>query len=589
MQRIFKRIWPLLLTILCGTFSTVRAQSASPTANEQATADSPKTPFTLKTSSRLVLVDVVATNGKGEPVTDLKAEDFIVSEDGHPQALRNFSFQQPAPATSTPEIAEQVPQDGVISNIPRARKGTIWNVIVLDALNSPMLAQSDTRQQLLKVLSKLPDQPVAIYVLDTQLRLIQGFSSDPALLKKVVAGLNNKSSSLVDNPKGGHEAERYPAGFFDMVPASAQASILRWESESTASRTRTRLQLTLDALNTIASNLKLLPGRKNLIWVSEGFPFSINPGNTVRAHEAVTRQDYTVEVSRTANALFDSQIAIYPIDSRGMVLSQVYDPASKGVDALGRGESQIGLESTVSEQNNNLNAVHTSMQEVAERTGGKAFYNQNEIGKAIVDSMNDGSMYYTLAYSPSNGNWNGKFRRISVKTARSGVKLRYRLGYFAMQPVSYSRQDPKIQASIFERAMDINAPASTAVLFQAHILPPSEKTQHQVVVNYSIPAAGLSFANSTDQLQHASVNCAVEVYSIKGAPIKKDATTLTAALQPAVYNKIVQDGFPCQQKLTLSPGEYIFRLGVRDNTTGLIGTVDTRVSIVAQPPETTKE
>jgi hypothetical protein len=249
----------------------------------------------------------------------------------------------------------------------------------------------------------------------------------------------------------------------------------------------------------------------------------------------------------------------------------------------------VGLESTLSEENNNLDVTHTSMQEVAERTGGKAFYNQNEIGKAIVDSMNDGATYYTLAYSPSNGNWNGKFRRISVKSARSGVKLRYRLGYFAMQPNAYPKRGEKQQASIFERAMDINSPASTAILFQAHIFPPSEKTQNQVVVNYSIAAAGLSFENSADQLQHASVNCAVEVYSIKGEPIKKDATTLTAALQPAVYNKIIRDGLPCQQKLALSPGDYIFRLGVRDNTTGMIGTVDTHVSIAALPPQTTKE
>jgi VWFA-related protein len=567
----------------------MRAQSAPPAVNEQPTANPSKTPFTLKTSSRLVLVDVVATNGKGEPVTDLEAEDFIVSEDGRPQALRNFSFQQPARATSTPEIAEQVPQAGVISNIPRARKGAIWNVIVLDALNSPMLEQSNARQELLKVLAQLSNQPVAIYVLDTQLRLIRDFNDDPTMLKQTIAGMTNKGSVLLDNPRGGHEAERYNPIFWAAIPASARAGIMRAEGEGTAAHTRDRLGLTLDALNAIASNLKSLPGRKNLIWVSEGFPFSIEPGSTVNVHESLTGLNYKVAVASTANALFDSQIAIYPIDSRGNSSPGVFDSASTGHDALGRDESLTGLTSTLSEENNNLDVTHTSMQEVAERTGGKAFYNQNEIGKAIVDSMNDGATYYTLAYSPSNGNWNGKFRRISVKTARSGIKLRYRLGYFAMQPVSNPSLDPKEQTSIFERAMDINAPASTAVLFRAHIFPPSEKTQHQVVVNYSIPAAGLSFANSTDQLQHASVNCAVEVYSIKGEPIKKDATTLTAALQPAVYNKIIQDGFPCQQKLTLSPGEYIFRLGVRDNTTGLIGTADTRVSIVAQPPETTKE
>jgi len=573
-------IW--LLAMFCAFSPAMVAQTAPAATGAQSPEDTSKAPFVLKTSTHLVLVDVIATNGKGEAVTDLSAEDFAVSEDGHPQIVRSFSLQQPAHDRSDLQAVSQPLPPGVVTNIPRHAKGAIWNVIVLDALNSPMLDQSDTRQQLLKVLEKLPDQPVAVYVLGAQLRLIQDFSSDPAVLKQAIARMNNKASALLDNPKGGHEGERYPAAFFGVLPEQAKASILRWEGESTASRTRNRLQITLEALNAIAANLKPLPGRKNLIWVSEGFPFAIEPGVVVPAHESVSGRDYTVAVSKTANALFDSQVAIYPIDSRGMVPSQVYDPASRGFDAIGQGESQIGLKSTVSEQNNNLDVSHASMQEVAERTGGKAFYNRNEVGNAIVESMNDGATYYTLSYSPSNRDWNGKFRRISIKSRRSGVRLRYRLGYFAIQPAAMAGRQEQIAA--FEHAMDLSAPASTALLFQARVFPPSDKTQNQVVVNYSIVAAGLSFEKGQDQLQHASVNCAVEAYSSKGELVKKDGTTLTAALQPDVYDKVLREGLPCQEKLTLPAGDYIFRLGVRDNTTGAIGTTDTQLSIPGGQP-----
>lgn len=325
----------------------------------------------------------------------------------------------------------------------------------------------------------------------------------------------------------------------------------------------------------IAQNLKSLPGRKNLIWVSEGFPFSIEPGATVDARESVTHRNYTVSISSTANALFDSQIAIYPVDSRGIVTSDVYDPASRGYDPLGRGQSQIGLTSTVSEENNNLDAVHASMQEIAERTGGKAFYNRNEIGDAIIESMDDGTTYYTLAYSPDNRNWNGKFRRISVKSKRPGVKLRYRLGYFAIPPGA--NRNPQEQAAAFAQAMDISSPVSTAILFQARVIPPSAKTKNQLVVNYLIPAGGLTFEEGADKLQHASVNCSIEVFSSNGETLKKDGTNLTAALQPDVYERVMREGFPCQEKLALPSGEYILRLGVRDNATGLIGTADTKV------------
>ncbi len=574
----------LMAAAFCIFSPFLHSQAASSTPSQE---DNGKSPFTLKTAAHLVLVDLVATDGKGKPVTDLKVEDFAVTEDGHPQSVRSFSFQQPGVSNDPPQTSATPLPAGVVTNIPRYKKGDIWNVIVLDALNSPMLDQSSTRQQLLKVIDRIPNQPAAIYILSDRLRLLQDFSTDPAALKRVIAGLNNKGSALVDNAKGGHEAERYSPVYWASIPESARQAILRYESEGTASHTRNRLQITLDALTAIAQNLKSLPGRKNLIWVSEGFPFSIEPGATVDARESVTHRNYTVSISSTANALFDSQIAIYPVDSRGIITSDVYDPASRGFDPLGRAQTQMGLTSTVSEENNNLDAVHSSMQEIAERTGGKAFYNRNEIGDAIIDSMDDGTTYYTLAYSPSNHEWNGKFRRISVKSKRPGIKLRYRLGYFAIPPGA--NRSPQEQAAAFAQAMEISSPVSTAILFQARVIPPSAKTKNQVVVNYLIPAAGLSFEEGDDKLQHASINCSVEVFSKNGELLKKDGTNLTAALQPDVYEKVVRQGFPCQEKIALPSGDYTLRLGVRDNATGMIGTADTKVTVASEIPQQEKQ
>jgi VWFA-related protein len=586
MRRASKSVQMLVAATLCIFGKNLYSQTSSSAASASQD-ESAKPPFTLKTATHLVLVDVVATDGKGRPVTDLTAKDFVVTEDGHPQSVSSFSFQQPALSNELPQTAAAPLPPGVVTNIPRYKKGDIWNVIVLDALNSPMLDQSSTRQELLKVIDKIPNQPAAVYILSDRLRLLQDFSTDPAALKRVIAGLNNKGSALLDNAKGGHEAERYDPVIWAVLPASAKAAILRYEGEGTASRTRDRLQLTLDALTAIAQNLKSLPGRKNLIWVSEGFPFSIEPGTIVDARDHVSGRNYTVSISSTANALFDSQIAIYPIDSRGIVTSDVYDPASRGFDAIGRPQTQIGLTSTVSEENNNLNVVHSSMQEIAERTGGRAFYNRNEIGAAIIESMDDGTTYYTLAYSPANRDWNGKFRRISVKSKRPGVKLRYRLGYFAIQPGT--SRSPQEQVAAFAQAMDISSPVSTAILFQARVIPPSEKTKNLVVVNYLIPAAGLSFEESADNLHHASVNCSVEIFSSNGDLVKKDGTNLTAALQPDVYDKVVSEGFPCQEKLALPAGEYTFRLGVRDNATGIIGTADAKVTIASEIPQQEKQ
>jgi hypothetical protein len=160
--------------------------------------------------------------------------------------------------------------------------------------------------------------------------------------------------------------------------------------------------------------------------------------------------------------------------------------------------------------------------------------------------------------------------------------LRHRSGYFALEPASFAQKAQTEQARLFNQAMDLNSPVSTQLLFQARVLPPSPQTNGQVVVNYLIHASGLAFTKGPDGLEHSSVNCALEVYSEKGQSIKKDGTVLNAALQPEVYEKVVRQGFPCQQRIILPAGAYVLRLGVRDNITGAIGTADTRVSVPSQ-------
>src|SRR3954466_9177055 len=135
MHRGSKSVQLLVAAVLCifgrNLFSQTSSSTASPTQGNSA-----KSPFTIKTSAHLVLVDVVATDGKGKPITDLKAEDFLLTEDGHPQSLRNFSFQRPVASNDLSQTPAPHLPPGVFTNIPLYKKGDISNVIVLDALNS---------------------------------------------------------------------------------------------------------------------------------------------------------------------------------------------------------------------------------------------------------------------------------------------------------------------------------------------------------------------------------------------------------------------------------------------------------------------
>ena len=94
--------------------------------------------------------------------------------------------------------------------------------------------------------------------------------------------------------------------------------------------------------------------------------------------------------------------------------------------------------------------------------------------------MEDGSTYYTLSYYPGNKVWDGKFRRITVKVARPGIKLHYRPGYFALEPQAYAKLDAAQKTNDLAKAMSLDFPVATALLFQAMVVPPSAENKNKV-------------------------------------------------------------------------------------------------------------
>src|SRR5260370_33644411 len=275
-------------------------------------------------------------------------------------------------------------------------------------------------------------------------------------------------------------------------------------------------------LNSLARTLAGYPGRKNLWWFSETFPLQITPPTANSVKSIPTKRGITAAVAKTANNLTNAQVAVYPIDARGLVSNGVYSSLSNTTssgDYMGRAMSgrgsggNAGIGSELDRTSEELISAHTTMNDLADRTGGKAFYNRNELDGAIRQSMEDGSIYYTLAYSPDNKNWDGNFRRIILKTHRAAVKLRQSAGYFAIDPQSYAKVNVKSRAQELGVALSLDVPVSTALLFKSMVLPPSEKTNNKVVINYGVDPHSISFEQQADGLQHASLDCAVEVYS----------------------------------------------------------------------------
>ncbi|HJX83453.1 MAG TPA: VWA domain-containing protein, partial [Candidatus Angelobacter sp.] len=323
-----------------------------------------------------------------------------------------------------------------------------------------------------------------------------------------------------------------------------------------------RIEATLNQLHLLARTLAGYPGRKNVVWLSESFPLVLTPETAVRdslglqtladstfsnLRQDNSSHDYSGLVQKVANAMMSAQVAMYPVDSTG----------------LGKDD--------------HLASQHT-MSDLAYSTGGRAFFNTNGLEVSLRTSLEDGSSYYTLTYYPDNKAWNGKFRAIAIKTAHPGTKLRYRLGYYAIDPNAAAKDELKNVADDFSNALRLDSPSVTAVLFQARVMPPSDKTEGKVVVNFGIDPHTLAFERSSDGLEHASVNCVVWAFSGKGDPVRSEGSR-AASLKENEYQQIMNSYFPCQRTISLKPGHYTLRLGVLDGTTNQMGTTTTEVTV----------
>ncbi|HLW52581.1 MAG TPA: VWA domain-containing protein [Candidatus Angelobacter sp.] len=578
-------------------------QAAQDTTKQDSQPSSPLP--TLKVSTRLVVFDVVVLDHKGLPVTDLKAEDFTVTEEGAPQSVRVFTFQQPGQAIPSPEAPKSTPN--MFSNIPGFKSDKALSVLLLDGLNTDLTKQKYVRQEMLKYLEKLPaGQPVAVYALGAKLRLLQDFTTDPSLLKRAVAESKGQASHLLDSPSGSPSAPYLDAAIAsslaEMGLGNVVAQIQAFQQENAAFQTDQRVAMTVAALKSLARALSGYPGRKNLIWVSSAFPSAIFTNldalssNAPRSASGPVLSNYEDEMERIGNALSNARVAVYPIDAGALVNFDMYSSLSNtdsngnyigrtatGMVAGTREEQRGAIGTELDRTSDAQLGIHSTMNTVAEETGGKAFYNRNDLASSIRDGMNDGSTYYTLGYYPENKDWNGKFRRVSVKVGRPGLKLRYRAGYFALDPKGYAKLDPRQQAMDFGQALSLDYPVSTAMIFRAVAIPPSDQTGNKLVINYGIDPGTIGFDLRSDGLEHASIDCTAQAFTLKGEPVKIQGNTFDAALKPDAFQMVMQRFFPCNEALALDPGDYVLRLGVRDNGSGRIGTANAKVTIPARP------
>jgi VWFA-related protein len=449
---------------------------------------------TLRAGTQLVIVDVVVTDKSQKPVHGLKASDFTLTEENVPQVVKHFEEHTaltPADATKFPALPKFPP--GVFTNYtPEPVNGAV-NVLLLDVLNTPLTSQLYVRQQLLAYLNAAPPGArIAIFGLTNQLTILQGFTSDPALLKAVASSKTGKNSPLLQDSVGGNGIQNTMADDLEDQGADAAtvANLRQFDAQQQSFQLQLRVKYTLDAMNQLARYLSTIPGRKNLIWFSGSFPISVLPDTTGNLNDPfAVVADYEKEFRDTVNLLARSQVAVYPVDARGLSNAPVFDASTTRNYTGNRGPARMTQD--LNKFSTDTAAEHSTMSQMAEATGGHAFYNTNGLTQAVATAINDGSNFYTLTYTPANPARDGKFRKIKVQLAHGGVNLAYRHGYYADDPdkAPVTAKGPQ-QSNIADSAVTTGAPNPLQAMRVAMMR--GSPTPSEIIMKVAVYPTGLS-------------------------------------------------------------------------------------------------
>jgi VWFA-related protein len=462
----------------------------------QSTQPTPATPLeTLHAGTQLVIVDVVVQDRAGHPVHGLARDNFILTEQKKPQAIRDFEEHSAATGQKAGPPVPPMPP-GVFTDYTPVAPDSTLNVLLIDTLNTPMQDQSYLRQQLLDYVKHAkPGLRVAVFGLTSRLIMLQGFTTDPEVLRAVVEHrLIPRASSLLDDPVGSASQPESMSDAMQDAPvpaggaaafAQALANVQQFEAEQQAMQTHLRAQYTLDAFNALAHYLSNFPGRKNLIWFSGSFPLQIDPDPTLNDPFAVM-MDSNEEFRETTNLLTQAQTAVYPVDARGLMTPPMFNAAQSGKNYV-RNPSAFSSDSQKFFQSQAQE--HMTMEQMASDTGGHTFYNTNGLSDAVARAIDAGSNYYTLTYNPADKNWNGAYRNIHVEltgsAAAQGLRLEYRHGYYADDPAKPPKKNElahqsmttpseladHAQEAYARAAISRGAPAPADILFKVRVLP----------------------------------------------------------------------------------------------------------------------
>jgi len=529
------------------------AQSSDPGAQStQAANNDQQGGFVLKMNGELVLTNVVVRDSKtGEVVTGLRQSDFTIQENGKAQQIDTFDFESVDKATPLNEATiSGLAAGGTVGGAKAAvvaKPEDLRNhrlIVMFFDLTSMQPEDLDrsvlAAQEFLK--NKMqPADLVALVSLDTSLKVDQDFTSDKQALINEVAVYN------------GTEGQGFAAG------ATANSNQVEDTTGYTPDESEFNDMNTdreLYALRAISKSLEKITEKKSLLYFSGG----------------ITRDGIENEASLRAaiNSAVRANLAIYSVDTRGLQAISPLGDASTG--SLRGSAAYNGAALT-----NNMNANFASqevMSTLSVDTGGKAFFDSNDFAPAFAQVERDTSAYYAIGFHSTNPARDGRYRKLTIKINRPGVKLEYRPGYYAPADFKHSGNEDRERELDEQLASDL--PATDMAVYMDAMYFRLDENRFYVPVSLIVPGSQIPFVKGGDK-DKATLDIVGSVIDEFKRPIGHARDTVKLNIDSGLQAR--QKNIQYTTSFDLPPGKYQMKFVVRENQTGRMGSFVAEITL----------
>jgi VWFA-related protein len=507
----------------------------------------------MKVQTDIVLTNVVVRDKKtGEVVKGLKQSDFIILENGKPQTIASFDYQnvdeaavlrESSTVTGKATIADLLNRDFAAS--PASLRDHRLIVMFFDLSSmQPEDTQRAVEAAQDYVNKKMqPADLVALVSMDTGLSMDQDFTSDKAALLKGLGKYNGtEGTGFANGNEGGNSG-----GTSDDA-----SSFTADDSEYNSLNTDRELY----AIRAIAKSLERVDQRKSMLYFSGG----------------LTRQGIENQASMRAatNEAVKANMAIYSVDSRGLEAMPPVGNASKG--SL-RGTAAYSGGAMQSQLDANFGSQET-LATLSSDTGGKAFFDSNDFAPAFQQVQHDTEAYYIVGFHSTNTARDGSYRHLTVKVNRTDVRIDYRPGYYA--PADFQHQKTEDREVALTEQLRSDLPATDVAVYLQALYFRLEDNKFFIPVSLIVPGSQIHSVKNGDR-DKANIDVIGQVKNAQGIVVGnvRDNVKLTLDAAQQVQRKNIQyaTGF------TLAPGRYHLKFVVRENQTGAMGSFETDLQV----------